>query len=49
MKKANGKVFHIEKQHWIALEKVDGTENAVYYDDRVMMNLSNYEGATHIL
>ena len=49
VKKANGKVFHIEKQHWVALEKVDGRENTVYYDDMVMMNLSNYEGASHIL
>ena len=31
------------------MEKGGGRENAVYYDNKVMMNLNNYEGAAHIL
>ena len=49
MKKSNGKVFHLKKKHWVPLEKGDGRENGVYYNARVMTNISNYVGAVYVL
>ena len=46
---AKGKVFHVQKEHWVALEIVEGTNDAVYYDDKVYMELNNYKGAASVL
>ena len=46
---ATGKVFHINKRHWVALERGNGEKNAMYYDDAVMLEIDNFEGAAAAL
>ena len=40
----NGNIFHLRKIHWVALVKVSGSNEAIYFDDMVMMYMKNYEG-----
>ena len=44
-----GAVFFIHQQHWVSLRRLEETNEAVYYDDKVMMQLNNYEGAAKVL
>ena len=32
---ADGKIFHLRKQHWVALERISGTDKAIYFDDMI--------------
>ena len=41
----NGNIFHLRKIHWVALVKVSGSDEAIYFDDMVMMYMKNYEGS----
>ena len=43
-----GVVFFIHQQHWVSLRRLGETNEAVYYDDKVMMKLNNYEGAAKV-
>ena len=40
----NGNIFHLRKIHWVTLVKVSGSDEAIYFDDMVMMYMKNYEG-----
>ena len=42
-------MFFIQKKHWVALETGDGEKNAWFYDDKVRLEISNYEGASAAL
>ena len=44
-----GAVFFIHQQHWVSLRRLGENNDAVYYDDKVMMKLNNYEGAVEVL
>ena len=46
---ADGKIFHLCKLHWVALERISGTDKAIYFDDMVMMHMENYEGSVATL
>ena len=46
---ADGKIFHLRKQHWVALERISGTDKAIYFDDMIMMYMENYEGSVATL
>ena len=46
---AIGRVFHIRKQHWVALARKGEGEDAIYYDDSVYLEVNNYEGASAAL
>ena len=46
---ADGKIFHLRKQHWVALERISGTDKAIYFDDMIMMYMENYEGSVAAL
>ena len=46
---SRGEVFFIQKKHWVALEKGDGEKHAWFYDDKVRLAISNYEGASAAL
>jgi len=37
--KEKGQVFHLQKEHWTALERVKGNNDVVYYDGNVMIQL----------
>ena len=41
----NGNIFHLRKIHWVALIKVSGSDEAIYFDDMVLMHMKNYEGS----
>jgi hypothetical protein len=45
----HGKVFHIRKEHWVALRKVPGSGKGIYFDDMVTMEVNNYKGALAVL
>ena len=45
----NGKIFHLRKTHWVALVKVLGSDEAIYFDDMVMIYMKNYEGSLAVL
>ena len=42
-------MFFFHQQHWVSLRRLEETNEAVYYDDKVMMQLNNYEGAAKVL
>jgi len=46
---ADGKIFHLRKLHWVALERISGTDKAIYFDDMIMMYMENYEGSVATL
>ena len=46
---ADGKIFHLRKQHWVALQRISGTDKAIYFDDMIMMYMENYEGSVAAL
>jgi hypothetical protein len=47
---ANGEVFHVRKGHWVALQRGDDVkENPMFFDDKVRLEVNNYEGASTAL
>ncbi len=43
---ANGEVFNVHTSHWVALQRGDGVKkNAMFFDDKVTLEVNNYEGA----
>ena len=40
--RSSGKVFYLKMSHWVALQKLPGSNAAVYYDDMVVMKIGNY-------
>ena len=46
---SNGKIFHLRKKHWVALQKVPGSDAAIFYDDMVLMAVGNYNAAATCL
>ncbi len=47
---ANGEVFHVQKGHWVALQRGDDVkENLMFFDDKVRLEVNNYEGASTAL
>ena len=45
----HGRVFHIRKEHWVALRKVPCSDEAIYSDDMTRMKVNNYKGALAVL
>ena len=46
----HGRVFRILDEHWVALtRKATGSIEGFYYDDIVMMEVNNYDGALTVL
>ena len=43
-----GLVFRTEN-HWVAIESIKGTSEGMYYDDKILMKIRNYEGAVTCL
>ena len=47
---ANGEVFHVHESHWVALQRGDDVkENPMFFDDKVRLEVNNYEGASTAL
>ena len=47
---ANGEVFNVHESHWVALQRGDGVkENPMFFDDKVRLEVNNYEGASTAL
>ena len=47
---ANGEVFNVHESHWVALQRGDDVkENPMFFDDKVRLELNNYEGASTAL
>ena len=47
---ANGEVFNVHTSHWVALQRGDGVnKNAMFFDDKVRLEVNNYEGALKAL
>ena len=40
---------YLRKLHWVALERISGTDKAIYFDDMIMMYMENYEGSVATL
>ena len=45
----NGKVFHLRKKHWVALQRVPDSGAGFYYDDTVLVKVCSYSGAANFL
>ena len=45
----HGKVFHVRKEHRVALRKVPGSGEGIYFDDMVTMEVNNCKGALTVL
>ena len=43
--RSNGKIFHIRKQHWVAVQKCPESDGGVFYDEMVLMGITDYESA----
>jgi hypothetical protein len=46
---SSGKVFYLRMSHWVALQKLPGSNAAVYYDDMVVVEFGNYVAAEAVL
>ena len=46
---SSSKVFYLRMSHWVALQKLPGSNAAVYYDDMVVMEIGNYVAAEAVL
>ena len=47
---ANGEVFNVHESHWVALQRGDDVkENPMFFDDKVRLEVNNYEGASTAL
>ena len=46
---STGKIFHVRKQHWVALQRFPGSDAAVFYDDLVLMRINSYDSTTTLL
>jgi len=46
----NGEVFNVHESHWVALQRGDDVkENPMFFDDKVRLEVNNYEGASTAL
>ena len=43
------KIFNLQHEHWVALQRISGTDRAIYFDDMIMMRMENYEGSVAAL
>ena len=46
---SSGKVFYLRMSHWVTLQKLPGSNTAVYYDDMVVMEIGNYVATEVVL
>ena len=47
--RSSGKVFYLRMSHWVALQKLLGSNRAVYCDDMIVMEIGNYAAAEPVL
>ena len=45
----NGSIFFLREMHWVALLRVPGSEEAIYFDDMVIMKMENYNRSLAVL
>ena len=46
---SNGQIFHLREYHWVALQKVPESDAGLYYDDKILMAVGNYDAAAETL
>ena len=45
----NGSIFFLRAMHWVALLRVPGSEEAIYFDDMVIMKMEDYNRSLAVL
>ena len=46
---SSSKVFYLRMSHWVALQKLPGSNRAVYCNDMVVMEIDNYAAVEAVL